>query len=110
MGFWDKSLLVFKYLCDYGRQGVRHIAQQTGLSKSSVHRLQHAMERRNSHPESWLWETAEGRQWLTRLVVATLYTFGVQLPIPMVGRSPSKRRCRRRSSGQRSNRGDDARL
>src|SRR5262245_22349619 len=78
MGFWDKSLLVFKYLCDYGRQGVRHIAQQTGLSKSSVHRLQHAMERRNCHPESWLWETAEGRQWLTRLVVATLYTFGLK--------------------------------
>src|SRR3954463_2092444 len=78
MGFWDKSLLVFKYLCDYGSQGVRRIAQQTGLSKSSVHRLQHAMERRNSHPESWLWETAEGRQWLTRLVVATLYTFGLK--------------------------------
>ena len=78
MGFWDKSLLVFKYLCDYGRQGVRRIAQQTGLSKSSVHRLQHAIERRNRHPESWLWETEEGRQWLTRLVVATLYTFGLK--------------------------------
>ena len=36
------------------------------------------MERRNRHPESWLWETAEGRQWLTRLVVATLYTFGLK--------------------------------
>jgi hypothetical protein len=36
------------------------------------------MARRNSHPESWLWETAEGRQWLTRLVVATLYTFGLK--------------------------------
>ena len=54
------------------------MAQQTGLSKSSVHRLQHAMERRNSHPESWLWETEDGRQWLTRLVVATLYTFGLK--------------------------------
>ena len=54
------------------------MAQQTGLSKSSVHRLQHAMERRNRHPESWLWETEEGRQWLTRLVVATLYTFGLK--------------------------------
>src|SRR5215510_16059308 len=78
MGFWDKSLLVFKYLCDYGSQGVRRIAQQTGLSKSSVHRLQDAMERRNRHPESWLWETAEGRQWLRRLVVATLYIFGLK--------------------------------
>src|SRR5262245_23477591 len=78
MGFWDKSLLVFKYLCDYGRPGVRRIAQQTGLSKSSVHRLQHAIERRNRHPEPWLWETEDGRQWLTRLVVATLYTFGLK--------------------------------
>jgi Family of unknown function (DUF6399)/IclR helix-turn-helix domain len=78
MGFWDKSLRIFKCLCDHGRQGVRRIAQQTGLSKSSVHRLQHAMARRNSHPESWLWETEEGRHWLTRLVVATLYTFGLK--------------------------------
>ena len=72
MGFWDKSLQIFNCLCDHTTQSVRHIAQQTGLSKSSVHRLTQAMERRNSHPESWLWETAEGRQWLTRLVVATL--------------------------------------
>ena len=31
-----------------------------------------------AHPESWLWETAEGRSGLTRLVVATLYTFGLK--------------------------------
>jgi hypothetical protein len=34
------------------------------------------MERRGCHPESWLGETADGRRWLTRLVVATLSTFG----------------------------------
>src|SRR5213594_504625 len=78
MGFWDKSLRIFKCLCDNGRQGVRRIAQQTGLSKSSVHRLTQAIERRDVHPESWLWETAEGRDWLTRLVVATLYIFGLK--------------------------------
>ena len=66
MGFWDKSLRIFKSLCDNGTQGVRRIAQQTGLSKSSVHRLKQAMERRNNHPESWFWETEEGRQWLPR--------------------------------------------
>ena len=54
------------------------MAQQTGLTKSSVHRLTQAMARRDIHPESWLWETAEGRQWLTRLMVATLYTFGLK--------------------------------
>jgi IclR helix-turn-helix domain len=83
MGFWDKSLRIFKSLCDNGTQGVRRLAQQTGLSKSSVHRLKQAMERRHNYPESWCWETADGRQWLTRLVVATLYTFGLKRGVGM---------------------------
>ena len=78
MRFWDKSLRIFKGLCENGQQSVRHIAQQTGLSKSSVHRLQQAMERRGGCPEAWLWETEEGRQWGRRLVVATLYIFGLK--------------------------------
>ncbi len=78
MRFWDKSLHIFNYLCNHGRQGIRRMAQQTGLSKSSVHRLMQAMERRGVHPESWWWETEEGRRWLTRLVVATLYLFGLK--------------------------------
>ena len=60
------------------KQSVCQFAQQTGLSKSSVHRLQQAMERRNDHPESWCWETAAGRRWCTRLVVATLSLFGLK--------------------------------
>ena len=78
MGFWDKSLRIFNCLCENSKQSIRHIAHQTGFSKSSVHRHKQAMERRGVHPESWLWETAEGRQWLTRLFVATLYTFGLK--------------------------------
>ena len=35
------------------------------------------MERRDTHPESWWWETEEGRCWFLRLVVATLSTFGL---------------------------------
>ncbi len=78
MRFWDKSLRIFKCLCDNGTQSIRQLAQQTGFAKSSVHRLKQAMERRNGHPESWLWETEDGRSWLRRLVVATLYTFGLK--------------------------------
>lgn len=78
MGFWDKSLYIVKCLRDHGKQSVRRLAQKTGFSKSSVHRLQQAMERRDGHQEAWLWETEAGRQWLTRLVVATLYTFGLK--------------------------------
>jgi len=83
MGFWAKSLQIFKCLCDHGTQSIRQLAQRTGLAKSSVHRLTQAMERRDVHPESWLWETEEGRQWLTRLVAATLYTFSLKRGVGM---------------------------
>jgi hypothetical protein len=83
MGFWDKSLQIFNCLCDHGTQSVRRLAHKTGFSKSSVHRLQQAMARRGGDPESWLWETEAGRQWLTRLVVATLYTFGLKRGVGM---------------------------
>src|SRR5438477_11352 len=77
MGVWAKSLQIFNCLYDNGKQSVRRIAQKTGFSKSSVHRLQQARARRDTHPESWWWETEDGRCWLMRLVVATLYTFGL---------------------------------
>jgi len=77
MGVWAKSLQIFNCLYDNGKQSVRRIAQKTGFSKSSVHRLQQARARRDTHPESWWWETEDGRCWLIRLVVATLYTFGL---------------------------------
>ena len=78
MGFWDRSLRIFKCFCEHGAQSIRQLAQQTGLAKSSVHRLRQAMERRSGSPEAGMWETEAGRQWLTRLVVATLYTFGLK--------------------------------
>jgi DNA-binding IclR family transcriptional regulator len=53
MGFWAKSLRIFKSLCDNATQSIRHVAQQTGMAKSSVHRLKQAMERRAVYPESW---------------------------------------------------------
>jgi hypothetical protein len=78
MGLWDKSLRIFQCLCANAPQSVRQLAQQTGLSKSRMPRLQRAMERRNGYPESWFWATEEGRRWCTRLVVATLYIFGLK--------------------------------
>ena len=70
-------------LCDHGTQSVRRIAHQTGFSKSRVHRLQRAMERRGRHPESWWWATEAGRHGFTRLVVATLSTFGLKRGVGM---------------------------
>jgi len=76
MGLWAKSLRIVNAIRENGQQSIRHLARQTGFSQSSVHRLQQAKNRRNRHPESWLWETEDGRSWLGRLVVASLYLFG----------------------------------
>lgn len=83
MGVWAKSLQICKCLGDNGKQSIRQLAYKTGFSKSSVHRLQQARVRRDTHPESWWWDTEDGRGWLIRLVVATLYTFGLKRGVGM---------------------------
>jgi hypothetical protein len=78
MRLWAKSVVIFNSIRDHGKQSVRQLAEQTGLSKSSVHRHLQAIERRDRYPESSLWETEAGRTWLVRLLVATLFVFGLK--------------------------------
>ena len=78
MGLWGKSVVIFNSIHEHGKQSIRSLADRTGLSKSSVHRHLQAMDRRDRYPESSFWETPEGRAWLMRLVVATLFVFGLK--------------------------------
>jgi hypothetical protein len=78
MGLWAKSVVIFNAIRDHGKQSVRRLAERTGLSKSSVHRHLQVMDRRDRYPESSFWETEAGRTWLIRLVVATLFVFGLK--------------------------------
>jgi len=78
MGLWAKSVVIFNAIGEYGTQSVRHLAARTGLSQSSGHRHLQAIDRRDRSPESSLWETEAGRTWLIRLVVATLFVFGLK--------------------------------
>ena len=78
MGLWAKSVVIFNAIREHGQQSIRSLADHTGLSKSSVHRHRQAIDRRDRSPESSLWETEAGRAWLIRLVVATLFVFGLQ--------------------------------
>ena len=78
MGFWSKSVRICNSIRENSKQSIRQLARHTGLSKSSVHRHTQAMARRDRPPESWVWETPEGRNWLIRLVVATLFMFGLK--------------------------------
>lgn len=108
MGLWAKSLLIFNAIRDHGKQSVRRLADRTGLSKSSVHRHLQTINRRDRYPESSFWETEAGRTWLIRLVVATLFVFGLKRGVGAetlreffghlhleahVGCSPSALRC-----------------
>jgi hypothetical protein len=78
MGLWAKSVVIFNSIREHGKQSIRSLADRTGLSKSSVHRHLQAMDRRDRYPESSFWETEAGRAWLIRLVVATLFVFGLK--------------------------------
>lgn len=78
MGLWAKSVVIFNSIREYGKQSIRSLADRTGFSKSSVHRHLQAMDRRDRYPESSFWETPAGRAWLIRLVVATLFVFGLK--------------------------------
>ena len=59
-------------------QTLSGITATTGISKSSVHRHRQAIKRRNQYPESSIWETAAGSQWLSRLVFGLVYYFGIK--------------------------------
>jgi hypothetical protein len=78
MGLWAKSVVIFNSIREHGKQSIRCLADRTGLSKSSVHRHLQARDRRARYPESWFWDTEAGRTWLIRLVVATLFVFGLK--------------------------------
>jgi Family of unknown function (DUF6399)/IclR helix-turn-helix domain len=78
MGLWAKSVGIFNAMREHGKQSIRSLADRTGLSKSSVHRHLQAIDRRDRSPESSLWETAPGRAWLIRLMVATLFECGLK--------------------------------
>ena len=78
MPLWAKSVRIFNAIREHGKSSIRRLAERTGFSKSSVHRHLQAIDRRDRYPESKLWETPEGRDWLIRLVVATLFIFGLK--------------------------------
>jgi hypothetical protein len=62
---------------------LQEAADMTGMSVSAAHRQKRALTRRNQHPESWLWETAEGAQWLVVVMCAAIYVFAIRGGIGM---------------------------
>ncbi len=78
MNLQQRCQAVFKAGYEFGKTSFRRLALITKLSKSSAHRLYHRIARRNQHPESSLWETEAGQDWLRLLVLATIFVFALQ--------------------------------
>ena len=68
---------IFSILSCPVKYSVRRISRLTGIPKSSAHRHAKAIEKRDLYPESFFWETSEGQQFLSRLIVATIFVFGI---------------------------------
>ena len=78
MGLWAKSVLIFNSLREHGKQSIRSLADRTGLSKSSACIATSRPWIAAIATRSRRRETEVGRNWLIRLVVATLLVFGLK--------------------------------
>lgn len=78
MNLPQRCQAVFEAGYKLGTTSFRALAAATKLSKSSVHRLYQRIQRRNQYPESPLWETQAGQQWLRLLVFAALFVFTLE--------------------------------
>ncbi|MBF0340071.1 MAG: helix-turn-helix domain-containing protein, partial [Magnetococcales bacterium] len=70
-----RALKILKAMSE-GCKSLRNISIRIEIPKSSVHRSLEALKRRNCYPESYLWESKEGQDWLCVLVIGVLYEFG----------------------------------
>lgn len=64
--------------CSPVKLSIRKLAKFVEISKSSAHRIVTAVQKRNLHPESHFWESAEGMTWLNLLVSGTIFHFGIR--------------------------------
>lgn len=64
--------------CSPVKISVRKIAKIVEISKSSVHRIVATIRKRALYPESYFWETVEGKAWLKLLVSGTIFHFGIR--------------------------------
>jgi hypothetical protein len=74
----ERSQKVAAYIESHAVSGISAMATALDLPKSSVHRHQQAILRRQQYPESEWWETAAGSRWLKLLVLGVVYYFGIK--------------------------------
>lgn len=76
-----RSCAVYSKLFGVVKYSFRTIAQLIGISKSSAHRYAQTIQGRNLYPESYLWETEEGVDWLRLLYFGSILFFVIHCGI-----------------------------
>lgn len=74
MGVREKILSIF----GNKRSTIRKTAEVTGLPKSTVHYHQKQSEKGSKASNTSIWESEEGYRALVRLVIGSIYVFGVK--------------------------------
>lgn len=69
---------IVQYCQETTNRSCRAIAKSLGVSKSSVHRHLTTRSKQNRRPESHLWVSVEGENWLRLLVFGSIYCFGIK--------------------------------
>ena len=64
-------------IAQFGKDARSSIGAKLGLSKSSVNRSQQKISKRSHIDGAIFFETDEGQKWLIKLVVATIFVFGI---------------------------------
>ena len=59
-------------------QSIRKAAKELGVSKDMVYRQDKRKKRRTQYSESEFWNSEAGQSFLKRLIVGTIYTFGIK--------------------------------
>ncbi len=65
------------YVAKHGKLSCRTLAKACGRSKSSINREQQKVKARSHMPGAEFFETSQGQFWLTQLVVAAVFVFGI---------------------------------
>ena len=59
-------------------QSYRSAAKELGIAKSTIYDQDKRLSQRIKYPESAFWNTQAGQAFVKRLIVATIYTFGIK--------------------------------
>ena len=59
-------------------QSLRQASNELGVSKSMIHRQDQRKTKRNQFDESAFWDSEAGQNFVKRLIVSAIYTFGIK--------------------------------